>query len=107
MKLMKQEEMFELGRHFIKELAFNGEDPIKEYILKENSSSIKQRTESKVYIMKLAGVAEKMRLHKADKDELLRIFTYACVLLETQEHTMDIKKAKDDFRVEELERKYA
>ena len=104
---MKKEEMFELGRYFIKELAFDGNDPVQKYILKENSSSIKQRTESKVYMMKLAGVAEKMRLHKADKDELVRIFTYACVLLETQEHTMDIKKAKNDLRVQELERKYA
>lgn len=105
--MMKKEEMFDLGRYFLIEAAFDGDDPIREYILKENSSSIKQRTESKVYLMKVLSVAKKMRLKKAQKDELLRIVKYACVLLETQEHTMDIRKAKEDFQVDELERKYA
>lgn len=102
----KKDEMFELGKFFISELVFDGHDPVKAYITKEKRSIV-QNAEAKAVLLKLLKTANRMKAKGATRDELKRIATYAYVLFETEEHTMDIKKAKEDLKIEKLVQKYA
>lgn len=106
MAIIKKDEMMELGKFFISEIVYDGCDPVKEYILK-NKRHMGQYAESKVTLVKCLKTANSMKAKGASKDELLRMVTYAYVLLETEEYTMDLKKAKEDLQIDILMKKYA
>ena len=103
---MKKEEMLELGKFFINGLAYEGEDPIKQYIVKEKASVV-QKAKARLNLMNCLKTAKKMKAKEATRDEMLRLVTYAYMLLETDEYTMDLDKAKKDLSIDELEKKYA
>ncbi len=106
MALVDKNEMMELGKYFVNAIAYNGNDPVECYILKDKGS-IKQKLETKAHLLKCLSVARKMKAKGAEREEIIRMLTYAYILLETEEHTMDLTRAKSDFRIDELQRKYA
>lgn len=106
MALVDKNEMMELGKYFINGIAYDGTDPVKDYILKDKPS-IKQRLESKATLVKCLNTAKKMKAKGANKTDMLDALTYAYILLETEEHTMDLGRAKADFRMDEIHKKYS
>ena len=102
----KKEEMMELGKFFISEIVYDGTDPVKEYIMKPKKSIV-QSAEAKAILMKCLKTANLMKKKNATRDELIRMVTYAYILFETEEHTMDLKKAKTDLDIDKLMSKYA
>ena len=104
--MLKKEEMLELGKFFVNGLAYDGKDPVKNYILKDKSSIV-QKTKAKASLMKCLSVAKKMKAKRASRDDMMRLVTYAYLLLETDEYTMDLDKARKDLGIEQLEKKYA
>ncbi len=105
MALVDKNEMMELGKYFINGIAYGGTDPVKDYILKDKPS-IKQKLETKATLLKCLNTAKKMKAKGADRNDMLDALTYAYILLETEEHTMDLGRAKADFRMDEIQRKY-
>lgn len=105
MALVDKNEMMELGKYFINGIAYGGTDPVKDYILKDKPS-IKQKLETKATLMKCLNTAKKMKAKGADRNDMLDALTYAYILLATEEHTMDLGRAKTDFRMDEIQRKY-
>ena len=105
MAIVKKDDMMELGRFCISELIFDGHDPARAYITKEKKSIV-QNAEAKAILLKLVKQVEKMKARGIRRDELKRIATYAYILFETEEHTMDLKRAKEDLGIDKLVSKY-
>lgn len=105
MAVVKKDEVMELGKFMLSELVFNGHDPAKAYVTKEKKSIV-QSAEAKAMLLKLMKQVEKMKVRGVRRDELKRVATYAYILFETEEHTMDLKRAKEDLGIDALISKY-
>ena len=105
MALVDKNEMMELGKFFINGIVYGGTNPIKDYILKDKPS-FTQKLETKATLLKCLNTVKKMKAKGADRNDMLDAFTYAYILLATEEHTMDLGRAKTDFIMDEIQRKY-
>ena len=105
MALVDKDEMIDLVKFFINGIVYGGTNPIKDYILKDKPS-FTQKLETKATLLKCLNTVKKMKAKGADRNDMLDAFTYAYILLSTEEHTMDLTKAKADFRMDEIQRKY-